>query len=151
QRDTIAATLDGRREAALLGNEIQNTASNILVGLAAEGHPADLTTDAMAHFLKGRQLPDGRWRNFFVARRPPIQSSDIEVTATAIRALRVYAPKPRRSEYEAAAGRGAAWLQSARPRTTDERALQLLGLAWGGVRASDPSIRGAARALLAEQ
>jgi hypothetical protein len=151
QRKVIASSLDDNRDAALLGLEIPNTASNILVGLAAERHAPDLATDAMAHCLKGLQLPDGKWRNFYVDHRPPIQGSDIEVTATAIRALQVYAPKTLRPEYDQAIRRGTEWLMTARPTTTDERALQLLGLSWGGVNASHRTIRTAVQALLAEQ
>jgi ankyrin repeat protein len=151
QLKTIASVLEGRKESALLGSEIQNTASTILVGLAAEHYAPDLSTDAMAYFLKARQLVDGRWRNFFVDHRPPLGASDIDVTAFSIRALRVYAPKPHRRTYQQAIERGTAWLMTAEPKTTYERALQLLGLAWGGVDARHERVRTAARALLAEQ
>jgi ankyrin repeat protein len=151
QARRIASVLEGRRERALQGIEITNTASNILVGLAAEHHAPDFTTDAMAHFLKTRQLPDGSWRNAFVDHRPPIQASDIEATATSIRALQVYAPKPLGLDYERAVVHGTSWLMKIQPRTTDERALQLLGLKWGGVKASHEFIRKSARNLAAEQ
>src|SRR5262249_50547281 len=55
------------------------------------------------------------------------------------------------AEYEKAIERGAAWLMNAQPKTTDERALQLLGLKWAGVNANNEVIRRAARELLAEQ
>ena len=89
QRETFGTLLEDRRENAALGVEIQNTASNILTGLAAVGYPPDVTTDVMAYFLKGRQSADGRRQNFFVDHQPPVQHSDLEATATAIRALRV--------------------------------------------------------------
>jgi hypothetical protein len=73
------------------------------------------------------------------------------VTAFSIRALRIYAPKPHRTEYEQAVRRATAWLVAAEPATTCERALQLLGLAWGGVDAENERVGAAARALLAEQ
>jgi Squalene-hopene cyclase C-terminal domain/Ankyrin repeats (3 copies)/Prenyltransferase and squalene oxidase repeat len=151
QRESVAARLGERRENAALGAEIQNTASNILTGLAAERYPPDVTTDVMAYFLKGRQSADGRWRSFYVDHRPPVQHSDIEATATAVRALRVYAPMPRRSEYEHAVRRATAWLLAARPRTVDERAWQLMGLAWAGVDTRHDRIQAAAKSLLAEQ
>ena len=151
QRTRIAALLDIQRDDALLGGMLPNAASNILVGLAAEQHPPDLATDAMAYYLKGRQLSDGRWRNVFVDHRPPIQGSDIEVTATSMRALRVYAPKAQRAEYEKAMERGSAWLMRAVPRTTDEHALRLLGLKWAGFRARNALVGNAARSLLADQ
>ena len=151
QRETIGTLLGDRRESAALGVEIQNTASNILTGLAAAEYPPDVTTDVMAYFLKGRQSADGRWRNFFVDHRPPVQHSDLEATATAIRALRVYAPVPRRSEYERAVRRATTWLIAARPRAIDERAWQLMGLEWAGIDPRQERIQAAARSLLAEQ
>jgi hypothetical protein len=45
--------------------------------------------------------------------------------------------------------RAAEWLRKARPRTTEDRAMQLMGLAWSG--AEPDSLREAAQALLAEQ
>jgi ankyrin repeat protein len=151
QARTIASIVSRRREGALLGSEIQNTASNLLVGLAAHDQPADFTTDAMADFVKSRQLADGRWRNFWIDHRPPIQASDVEVTAMSIRALRRYAPTPRVADYEAAVRRGTAWLLGATVNTTDERALQLLGLAWGGIDSTDERVRKAGAVLIAEQ
>ena len=58
--------------------------------MAAEHYPADAATDAMAHFLKRQQLPNGQWRP--LAHRPPIESSDIQATAASMRALQLYAP-----------------------------------------------------------
>ena len=151
QVKVVAGTLEGRREAALVGNEINDTAGNILMALSAANHPADLATDAMAYFLRMRQQADGRWLPLVIDHRPPINSSDIEVTAVAIRALRAYAPKPHRAHYERAAERGTAWLLGANPRTTDERAFHLLGLVWGGIKREDGKLRAAAKQLLGEQ
>jgi hypothetical protein len=151
QGKVVAATLEGRREAALAGGEINDTAGNILMALSAVNHPPDLATDAMAYFLRMRQQADGRWRPLVIDHRPPINSGDIEVTAVAIRALRAYAPRPHRALYERAAERGTAWLRGASPRTTDERAFHLLGLVWGGVKREDEKLRAAAKQLLGEQ
>lgn len=146
---TIASLLEGVRENVLVTNRfVTNTASNILVGLAAERYRPDATTDALVHYLKARQLPDGRWLNFYDDHRPPIQGSDIAVTATSIRALRVYAPVPLRADYEQAVRRAAVWLMNVRPRTTDEQALRLLGLKWAGLRAAKETISRAASALI---
>jgi ankyrin repeat protein/mono/diheme cytochrome c family protein len=151
QVKVVAATLEGRREAALVGTEINDTAGNILMALAAANHPPDLATDAMAYFLRMRQQADGRWRPLVIDHRPPINSGDVEVTAVAIRALRAYAPKPHRALYERATERGIAWLRGVTPRTTDERAFQLLGLAWGGLKQEDVKLHAAAKQLLGEQ
>jgi hypothetical protein len=52
------------------------------------------------------------------------------MTALSLRALQVYAPAPQKPQYAQAVRRGAAWLRQAQPRTTEDRAFQLLGLAW---------------------
>jgi ankyrin repeat protein len=148
--DTIAAFIDGWRERAYQGIGIpgeSDTVSYILLGLAAEKYPADAATDAMSHFLKRRQLPTGQWQIF--AHRPPLESSDIEVTAASMRALQLYAPRARLADYERSVQRAAAWLAKQTAISTEDRAFQLLGLAWGG--AATDAVRKAAAALAAEQ
>ena len=66
--------------------------SPILNGLAAERHQADGATDAMARFIDRQQDPDGHW--VAPAYRPPLKYGDIQMTATAVRALKDYAPVP---------------------------------------------------------
>ena len=151
QLKRTASIVESNREGYLQGSGIPSAASNILVGMAAEHHPPDLATDAVAYFLKNLQLPDGRWREFFVDHRPPIQSSDITLTGAVLRALRVYGPRARRAEYEKAIERGATWLMTVQPHMTDERALQLLGLTWAGVKPGHDVVRKRAQELLAEQ
>ena len=100
QAAKTGAYLEGWRERALQGLGIPgdaDTVSYILLGLAAEDYPADLETDAQAYFLKRSQAADGRWR--IVANRPPIESSDIQVTAASMRALQLYAPAAQRQQY----------------------------------------------------
>lgn len=150
QLKTIATYLDGWRERALQGIGIPgdaDTVSYILLGMAAEKHPADPATDAQAYLLKGQQVPDGRWR--ILAHRPPIESSDIQVTAASMRALQLYAPAASRAPYQQAVRRDLEWLTKQTPVTTEERAFHLLGLAWGG--ASRALVQQAARRLIAEQ
>jgi squalene cyclase len=94
-----------------------------------------------------KQLADGRWA--IVAHRPPIESSDIEVTAVSMRALQTYAPRTARAQAQAAIDRAAAWIAAAKPTSTEDRAYQLMGLMWSS--SGKPPIEAAARALLAEQ
>jgi hypothetical protein len=150
QLRTIATYVDGWRERALQGIGIPgdaDTVSYILLGLAAEKHPADAATDAQAYLLKRQQAPDGRWR--ILAHRPPIESSDIQVTAASMRAVQLYMPAATRASYQHAVRRGLEWLTQQSPVTTEERAFHLLGLGWGG--ASRALIQQAARGLSAEQ
>ncbi len=146
----IAAFIESWRERALQNIGIpgdSDTISYILLGLAAENHAPDAATDAMARFLMTKQLADGRWHIF--AHRPPIESSDVEVTAVSMRALQTYAPRVARGQAQAAIARAAAWLATARVASTEDRVYQLMGLAWSG--ASRQQLEPAARALLAEQ
>ena len=150
QAKAIGEYLESWRDRVLQGNGIpgdSDTISYLLLGLAAENYQSDAATDAMTMFLKNKQTPQGQWR--VLAHRPPIESSDIEVTAVSMRALQVYAPAPLRMEYQRAIDRAGDWLKKATPRHTEDRAFQLLGLLWAD--AARPAIAAAAKALLAEQ
>jgi ankyrin repeat protein len=150
QLATVGSYLDTWRERALQGVGIPgdaDTVGYILFGLAEEKHPADAATDAMAFVLKRQQVADGHWR--ILAERPPIESNDIQVTALSMRALQVYAPAAERAAYQQAAARAAAWLRRAEPRSTEEQAFRLLGLAWSG--ADKATIGAAARTLIDAQ
>jgi ankyrin repeat protein len=150
QVKAAAAFVESWRERSLQAWPIPGdaaTVSYLLVGLDAGKHAPDLATDAWARYLKNRQSTDGRWSD--KSHRPPLEASDFQATATSLRALQVYAPKARKADYESAIRRGAEWLKSANPKTNEDRAFQLLGLAW-----ADPSadnIRSASRDLIAEQ
>ncbi len=124
--------------------------SYILVGLAAANYQPDATTDALAYNLLSQQLQDGRWQ--WLMQRQPIESGeDVPYTALSLKALRVYGPKVRRVEYEAAAKRATDWLRVAQPKTIQERAFQLLGFGWAGVSPNDEIVKRAARELVREQ
>ena len=147
---TIARFIESWRERAIQNIGIPgdaDTVSYILLGLAAENHPADLATDALAEFLRVKQTPEGYWP--ILAHRPPIESSDIEVTAASMRALQLYAPKTARASFDRAIERAAAWLKAAKPEANEDHVFRLLGLSWA--RADHASIEAQARALVAAQ
>jgi hypothetical protein len=134
----IARFVESWRERALQGLGIPgdaDTVSYILLGLADEGHPADAATDALARYLRNRQLADGSWR--LAAHRPPIESSDIAVTALSMRAMQIYAPSPLRQRYDAAVKLAGAWLAAQRPWNTEDHSSRLRGLKWSGRPASE--------------
>jgi len=133
QLSAIAAYLDSWRDRLLQNVGLPGDAdgvSYVLLGLAAERYSSDETTDAAARFLASRQLSDGSWR--IGEHRPPLESSDIEVTAASMRALQIYAPKSLRGRYSKSIQLAAAWLARAQPVATEDRAFQLLGLVWAG-------------------
>ncbi|HEV2426032.1 MAG TPA: ankyrin repeat domain-containing protein [Terriglobia bacterium] len=150
QVQAVGTYVDGWRDRALLGVGIPGDADTIgaiLFGLADAKYPATPATDAMALFLKHHQSPDGRW--YATAHRPPLESSAIQTTAAAMRSLQAYAPQSQRAEYDRAVQHAAEWLAQAKPRTTQDRAYRLLGLAWTG--ADRMAIKQDGAALLAEQ
>jgi hypothetical protein len=150
QLKTIGTYIHGWRERVLQGDWIPgqtDTVSYILLGIAAEHYPSDEATDALAYYVKRKQAPNGRWR--IKDHRPPHESSDIQSTAVALRAIQVYGLKAQRVEYEKAVQRAARWLEDAQPLSTEDRAFQLLGLTWAG--GKKDTIRKAARGLVSEQ
>ena len=105
QLQRIAAYMDENRERALENVGIPggiDTVSYILLGMAAENYPSDPITDAWARYVKNSQSPDGRFQ--CQTTRPPLESSDFQVTAASIRSLRTYAPKSQRAEYRCGGG-----------------------------------------------
>ena len=150
QIQKTAAYLEDWRERTIQGHGIPGDVDSvgyILMGLAAERHAPDAATDAMARFILVQQASNGSWQ--LLAHRPPIESSEIEVTASAIRSLQVYAPAWERAAAAAAITRAVSWLKQATPRSNEDRAFLLLGFAWA--RVDKPAIRAAAKALVAQQ
>jgi ankyrin repeat protein len=101
-----------------------------LLSLAAQNAPASPETDAMIHHLLVIQDKDGQWHNNLP--RPPLQTSDVAPTALAIYALNQYGFPGREREIQERILRAKKWLAKITPLNTEERAYQLLGLAWAG-------------------
>ncbi len=146
QLNTIRVYLESWRERSLQDIGIPggvDTDCYILAGLADANYSPDPATDAIARYLRRRQTADGGWR--IATQRPPVESSDLEVTAITMRALQVYAPKPQQADYAKAVQKGAIWLSQAQQKTTEDHVYRLLGLGWAG--GSKEAIRKAAREL----
>lgn len=109
--------------------------------------PADLATAVLARRLAHWQRPDGHWMTSDF--RPPHSSSEFTATASAVLALRAYMPAELAAERDAAIRRAAAWLERARPRSTEDATFRLLGLV--GSDAPRSAIDRAARDLLSRQ
>jgi ankyrin repeat protein len=146
----VATYLESWRERTAQNEFIagqQDTISYLLVGLGADGHPADAATDAQAIWLERRQAADGHWPIMTV--RPPIESYDVTVTALSLRALQLFTPPSRRAEFDRAIDRARAWLLHAEAADTEELAFRLLGLSWSG--AARDAVAAAAHDLLVAQ
>jgi hypothetical protein len=117
--------------------------SYALVGLAAAAHPRDEVTAAMSQVVSAWQDDNGRFHSLPPI-RPPLESSDVTATALSLRAIQQYGSHP-----EERVARAVDWLRAAKPGTTEDHAMQLLGLAWGQARPHD--IRKSTASLLALQ
>ena len=119
-----------------------------LAGLAALNHKPDRMTDAMVANIAAAQLRNGSW-HVGAAARPPAEEGDIFRTAVCIRALQAYAPPGRAAEMQRRVASAREWLTNFKAVTTEDRAMQLLGLHWAGVDARRlPALK---KAILAEQ
>ena len=146
----IAAFMQENGERALENEGIPggiDTVSYTLLGMTAEKYPSDPITDVWARYVKNNQSPDGRWK--CGSQRPPLESSDFEVTAASIRSVRTYGPRSQRAEYDKAVERAVHWLEKSQPGSTEDHAFKILGLMWGG--GSQEALRKTAKELLALQ
>ena len=112
------------------------------------GVPRDEYTDATVRYLKSMQTPEGNW-DIIESRRPPMAAGVYQITALSVYSLKMYGPRAEKAGTERALARAAAWLEAAKPATTQDRAFHLMGLAWSG--ANPASIAAAAKALAATQ
>ena len=110
--------------------------------------PRDEYTDATVRFFKSMQTKAGNW-DAFESRRPPMASGLYQTAAMAIYTLKTYGPPAEKTDTDRALARAAAWLELAKPETTQDRAFHLLGLAWSN--ANRAKIAAAAKALAAMQ
>jgi hypothetical protein len=147
----IAELWGAKREQYLQGQGAPggiDTASYILLGMAANGFSANATTDAVVHYLAGRQTKAGNWE-IQIRSRPPLEASHFNATALSLRALQLYAPKGRSTSVKEQVDRARQWLIKATPQTTEDRAFHLFGLHWSG--ADNATKQKAVAQLLAEQ
>ena len=99
------------------------------LALAADGHPLDMVTATMTHWLLARQMPDGRWLGNGL-NRPPSEYSSISHTAIAAGGLKSYPLAGRKNEIAESLRRARQWLMAAEPKSAEERGMRLMGLVW---------------------
>jgi hypothetical protein len=122
---------------------------NLLEGLAAAGYRPGILTHGIVADLASLQHSDGSWRGGIGISRAPMQEGDISRTARVAHMLEGFGIPACRAEFEDRIARARAWLLLAKPRTTDDAAMLLLGLSWTG--AGRTPIRSAADLLIAQQ
>jgi ankyrin repeat protein len=119
-----------------------------VIGLAAANYPPDPITDAMVSNVAASQQRDGSWHIGGVS-RAPIEESDVSRTALSLHALQLYGSAGRKAEFTERIDRARAWLAAAKPKNTEERNMQLLGLKWA--KADSAAITRLSKALLSQQ
>jgi ankyrin repeat protein len=138
-RETLKSW-ESMRPNMLIGNcsvfgFVQNVSYGML-GLAEEGVPPSLTTDAVASCLSGLQRSDGSWQGH--DSRPPLSGrSPIVYTAMAARGLKMYGPAGRREEMAARVVRARAFLRKSIANGTQDESFKLLGFIWSGASAAE--------------
>jgi hypothetical protein len=120
----------------------------VLLGLDAEGYQADLSTDAVAMFIRTHQMADGQWA-FGPAARPPLCADTLGQTVLSMRGLQLYTPRVDQADFAKSIQLAASWIGEYQPRTNYDLAWRLQGLVWGG-RSQDAVLK-ARRDLLAVQ
>jgi len=126
-------------EAAMQGDEPAGralTIGYIMMALADEHHPLDKITAPFTHLVAASQMPDGSWIDEGIS-RPPMEHSEISITAMAVRTLTLYPIAGRKEQLAETLQRARAWLLAAQPQSAEERSMRLMGLAWSKASAGD--------------
>lgn len=125
--------LDQTIQVALLSDPTPND-SYLLMAAAAAGLDRNLVMAVRVQQLLGWQQ-DGHWVTSDF--RPPHSSSLFTATATAIRAIGLYAPPELRLQKDRAFDAARTWMRKTRPLSTEDGAFRLMGLVWSGAPSHD--------------
>ena len=128
----VVALQRGMEQRLLLMNGPGGGALNVeysLLQIHAAGVEANATTDALVLFVAASQTQNGDWIEAGIA-RPPMEEGGIFTTALGLRSLQLFPIPGRKEEFDGRISRALAWLQRATPVTTQDRAMQLLGIQW---------------------
>jgi ankyrin repeat protein len=101
-----------------------------LTAASAVGVRPNLVTAVYARLLAARQEPDGHWETG--DERPPQSYSPFTATAIALAAIQEYGHANLKADTRARVAQARTWLLSNKPRNTEERAFQILGLCLTG-------------------
>ena len=115
-----------------VGGEV-DTAANLALAMADSGMPASSLTDALVHYIAGKQQADGSWKPTAIS-RPPSEDSRVSRAAAAVLAIRTYGWPARNAEWNERIARARQWMLKMEPRTNYERAELLLGLHRAGAK-----------------
>jgi Prenyltransferase and squalene oxidase repeat len=101
-----------------------------LLGLDAEKHPADFTTDIAVDYIMSQALPDGSFKAEYG--RVPLEAGDIHLTALSVRAVQLFASPAKSAKLQQMILRSKEWMEAQHPVLQQELSFQLLGMNWCG-------------------
>ena len=102
----------------------------VLLGLAAQQHAPDLSTDISVNYIISQALPDGHFSAEHA--RVPLESGEIHLTALSVRAISLYAPQLRSVQVQSLLSRSKKWIEEQHTTDQQELAFQLIGMQWCG-------------------
>ncbi|HEV3057757.1 MAG TPA: ankyrin repeat domain-containing protein [Vicinamibacterales bacterium] len=102
-----------------------------LVDFGMNNVPPDAYTDAAVRLVRMMQRPDGSWSTN-QSRRPPMSSGEFQDSAVCIFAVKHYGRAVDAAANDAVIARAVSWLETAMPQTLQDRAFQVIALAWAG-------------------
>jgi ankyrin repeat protein len=114
--------------------------SYLLMAARAAGLPPDMVTAVYARRM-ARWQRDGHWITSDF--RPPHSSSLFTATATAVLSIQSYMPVELSVERDNVVRSARTWLLATPPKSTEDAAFRLMGLAWAGATAEElrPAVR----------
>ena len=118
-----------------------------MLTLEIAGKAADEVTDAVVSFFLKPDEARGNWRTS--SNRPPSEASDLATTYLAIRTLAVFGNADSKDRIAARTAKAREWLESAKPKDTEDRVFRLFALKAASAPAD--SVRKAADELLASR
>lgn len=131
--DAVKAYAFTDLDAAVQYRDVQETVMDLgysLVAANATGLEPNLASNVLARLVAGRQDSSGRWDDLH--QRPPQSYSNFTQTAIGLRAIQLYSHPSQKADVAARVARARAWLLTHRPRDTEERTWQMIGLTWAG-------------------
>jgi ankyrin repeat protein len=118
-----------------------------LMAAHAAGFKPNLVTAVYARLIAARQDPAGHWDSFH--QRPPSSYSRFTQTTLALRAIQLYSHPSQKADVTRRLAAAQKWLVANKPRDSEERTYQLMGLHWTGASGTQLAAKG--RELLATQ
>jgi ankyrin repeat protein len=118
-----------------------------LFDLGMNNVPRSAYSDAVVRAIMAMQTAAGNW-SAPMSRRSVLNAGEMQAAAVCVYALVHYAPDGQDRQAAAAIRRAVAWLERARPSTTQDKVFHALALLWAGAK---ESARRSAKTLLALQ